>query len=311
MLPAIAMCIVTKCRRLGWGIEKSEEFAVYTVGDSREVSWVVKEIGVVFVDDDEASGVVVEDEAFVGFVEPFQIVEMNTLLIVASTLLDVAHQMGYRGAQVYHKVGLVRQGYHELEELHVGVEVAVGHIALGVVVGGKYIDALKDGAILYDGRIGALELEHIAEALFEEIDFHRERPSSDVLVVVFEIRVVGHGLKLRCPAIMVGQHLCQCGLATAYVACYNDVHIGNKFCERCWCKVSCLARPYGYLFIRVGRQIWLRRQHLICWGGERGFTLRVFFCAVAQQIGGCYGDTTPAVLADVAEGVEGILRLAE
>ena len=188
----------------------------------------MEEVGVVLVDNDEAAGVVLEDETLVGLVETFEVLQLYDLLIVPATLLDVADEMRHGGAEIYHQVGLVGEGYHQLEEFHIGLEVTVGHIALGVVVGGEDIHALKDGAVLNDGAASLLEVEHIAEALFEEIDFHREGPSGDVLVIVFEIGVVRHSLELRRPLVVVGEHLRQGGLAAAYVSCYDDVHIKKR-----------------------------------------------------------------------------------
>ena len=47
----------------------------------------------------------------------------------------------------------------------------------------------------------------------------------DVGIIVGQIRVFGHGLELGCPAVVVGKHSRERGLAAAYVSCDGDMHV--------------------------------------------------------------------------------------
>ena len=72
--------------------------------------------------------------------------------------------------------------------------------------------------------VGTRDIEQVAESLLEEIDLECKRPPWDVLVVVFEIWVELHGLKLRCPPIVSGEHRGERGFPTTYISCYSYMH---------------------------------------------------------------------------------------
>ncbi len=74
------------------------------------------------------------------------------------------------------------------------------------------------------------DFQDILETLGQEIHLQIKRPSLDVLVVIFEVRIEGNCFILRHPTIMFSQHPRQRGLAASYISCYTYVH-KNTFVE--------------------------------------------------------------------------------
>ena len=132
-----------------------------------------------------------------------------------------------RALEIDEQVGQFDHLHHHVEQVHVGVEIALGKIAHRHVVGHEHIDALEDGAVLDDGLGTAGDLHHVLETLGEEVHLEVERPALDVLVIVFEEGIVGHGLVFRGPSIVLGEHAGEGGLAAADVAGDSDMHQGN------------------------------------------------------------------------------------
>ena len=126
---------------------------------------IVLEVEIVFVYDHHASSVFVVDEIIVALVQVPEIFQLHLLLIVASALLDVAHEVGHRCAQINHEVGVVHHLQHLFEKLHVGVVVTIGEIAHSLVVLHEHIYTLEDATVLHNGVGGTLYVDEIAEAL--------------------------------------------------------------------------------------------------------------------------------------------------
>ena len=171
-----------------------------------------------------------EDEVVVAFVQSAEVFQRDGLLVVASPFLDVCHEVRERRLQIDHQLGIAHRLGHLLEQLHVGFEVAVGEVALLLVVGGEDIDPFVDAAVLDDGVRGAGNLQQVAEPLFEEVDLQCERPSRDVLIIVFKVRVIVDSLEAGLPSVMLGEHSGERCLAAPDISSYCDVHIDCSDC---------------------------------------------------------------------------------
>ena len=145
------------CQLLIVNWKQSEQFRIHSVNDLSEVARAVFEVHFVDIDHKEATLVFLEDELVVSAVEVLEIVERHLLLVVASAALDVLYQMRHRCAQINHQFGQSSQLEHLMEQVHVGLEVAVRKVAHRVVIGGEHIDALEDGAVLDDGTSGVAD----------------------------------------------------------------------------------------------------------------------------------------------------------
>jgi hypothetical protein len=67
----------------------------------------------------------------------------------------------------------------------------------------------------------------------------------DVAVVVLQIRVVVHGLKAWLPAVVLGKHACQRGLAAPDISCYRNMHVLK------YKKIKCYALSYTTFMRRL------------------------------------------------------------
>ena len=204
--------------------EEGEQGRIYLVNDLCEVIRTVLEIKVVNVYGQDASAVFLVDEILVEMVEVAEVVDGHGLLIVAPPFLNVGHEMRHGCTQVDHQVGIAQDVGHLLKEFHVGLEVPVGEIAHLMVVGGEDVHALVDAPVLDDILVGMSEFQQVLEALLEEVNLKVEGPSRYVFVVVFEVRVIVHGLKLCCPAIVLCEHIGEGGLTASNVSGDDDVH---------------------------------------------------------------------------------------
>ena len=135
--------------------------------------------------------------------------------------------MGYGSPQVNHQVGQTHDLHHLLEQLHIGVEVAVAQIAHRLVGGREHIDALEYRAVLDDRMLCLVDVEQVLEPLFQEVHFHGERPPWNVFIVVFQIGVIVDGLEAGLPSVVFGQHPGERRLSASNISCYSDVHIGE------------------------------------------------------------------------------------
>ena len=204
-------------------MEKAIQLGVDTVRDKGEIFGPVLEIQIVGVDYQKPS-LVGGNPVLVLTVKAFKVLETHTLLVVAAPFLDLAYKMGHTGAKVNQKVGKLDHRHHHLEKEHIGVIVPLGQVPHFEIVAHENVHALEYGPVLNDDPFRAPDFEHILEAHRKEIGLQIVGPAGNVLVVVFKIRVVCHGLVLWSPAVMGGKEPCQGGLAAAYVACYSYVH---------------------------------------------------------------------------------------
>ena len=169
--------------------------------------------------------VLVEDEVLVSAVEVAQVVQRHRLLVVASAFLDVLHEMWHRSAQINHQVWQACHARHQFEEFHICLEITVGQVSHVFVVGREHINALEYGAVLDYCLLRLCDSEQVAEPLLEEEHLQCEAPSGDVLIVVLQIRIIGHRLEMRLPAKLFSQHFRECSLSASYVSCNCYVHI--------------------------------------------------------------------------------------
>ena len=139
---------------LGWickrdCLEQTVELGVDLVGDGGEVFRTVLVVEVVcFYDEDFAF--VVGDPLLVAVVEVAEVFDADAFLVLTAALLDLCHQGRDGGLEVDQEVWLADHGHHEVEQVHVGVEVSVGEVAHGLVVGNEDVYAFKDGPVLDD-----------------------------------------------------------------------------------------------------------------------------------------------------------------
>ena len=77
-------------------------------------------------------------------VEASQVVERHLTFVVASTLLNVAYEVGDVGPQVDHQVGEFGHGHHLFEEVEIGLVVARRKGSRLVVAGREDMDTFED-----------------------------------------------------------------------------------------------------------------------------------------------------------------------
>ena len=130
-------------------LEQTVELGVDLVGDGGEVFGTVLVVEVVGFDDEDFA-FVVGDPLLVAVVEVAEVLDADAFLVLAAALLDLCHQGRDGGLEVDQQVWLADHGHHQVEELHVGVEVPVGKISHGLVVGHEDMHTLKDGPVLDD-----------------------------------------------------------------------------------------------------------------------------------------------------------------
>ena len=99
--------------------------------------------------DDEDLAFVVGDPLLVAVVEVAEVLDADALFVVASALLDLRHEGRDGGPQVDEEIRLADHRHHEVEEVHVGVEVPVGEVAHGLVVCHEDVHSFKDGPVVY------------------------------------------------------------------------------------------------------------------------------------------------------------------
>ena len=203
--------------------EETEELGIDMIGDPTEVLGVVAKLDMVAINDEQVA-LVVLDPVLVLVVKSLEVVELDLLLIAAGTLLDLRHERRHGGTHIDEQVGHLDERGHEVEQVLIVVEVAIGHESLVVEVGRKDAGILVNSTILDDVLVGLVDLHNVLEALVEEIDLEVERPACHVGIEIRQIRIVLHALEARLPAIMFGQHVGQRCLTTADITCYCNMH---------------------------------------------------------------------------------------
>lgn len=125
---------------------------------------------------------------------------------------------------IYKEVGQLDETHHEVEEVGIVGEVAVAHQSHVVEVGSEDACVLEDRAVLDDGLLRLGDGHDIAKPLVEEIDLEIERPPLHVSIVVFEVRIVVHGLVVGSPSVAFGQQSGEGGLSRTNVSGDSNVH---------------------------------------------------------------------------------------
>ncbi len=169
--------------------------------------------------------VVAGNPLFVALVQAREVVDSDAAFIFPAPLLDLGHKIRDGGFKVDEQVGLADQRHHQVEEVRVVLEIPCAHKAHVVKVRGEDAGVLVDCPVLDDDIAAPGDVHDILEPLVQEINLKIERPTLHVGVEIGKIRVEVNRFELGRPAVMGRQHLCQGGLAAAYVACYRNVHI--------------------------------------------------------------------------------------
>ena len=133
---------------------------------------------------------VVPDPVFIAFVKACDIVDADALLVLASSLLDLAHEVRYRASEVDQKVRRVYKRHHQVEEVRVVFEVSCAHQSHAVEVRREDARVLVDCAVLDDHFVELGDVDYVLEALVQEVYLEVERPSFHILVEVCKIRVI-------------------------------------------------------------------------------------------------------------------------
>ena len=153
--------------------EEAEELGIDMIGDPTEVVGVVAKLDMVAIDDEQVA-LVVLDPVLVLVVKSLEVVELDLLLIATGTLLNLRHERRHGGTHIDEQVGHLDERGHEVEQVLIVVEVAIGHESLVVEVGRKDAGILVDSTILDDVLIGLADLDHVFETLVKEIDLQIE-----------------------------------------------------------------------------------------------------------------------------------------
>lgn len=112
---------------------------------------------------------VVLDPVFISLVETCDVVDADALLILAATLLDLAHEVRDRALEVDQEVRRVHQGHHQVEEVRIVLEVSCAHEAHAVEVRREDARVLIDRTVLDDHLVKLRDVDDILEALVEEV----------------------------------------------------------------------------------------------------------------------------------------------
>jgi O-acetyl-ADP-ribose deacetylase (regulator of RNase III) len=83
-------------------------------------------------------------------------------------------------------------------------------------------------AVLNDDILRLGNLYHFLETFIQEIHLQVKRPARHVGIEVGQIGVVVDGFETRRPSVTMRQEFGKCGLATAYVSSYCDMHNDEK-----------------------------------------------------------------------------------
>ena len=123
----------------------------------------------------------------------------------------------------------MHQGSHNVEKIHVGLIIALREIAHGIVIRHEYINAFIERPVLDDHLVALGNLDQILEPLSKEIGLKVIRPSRNIFIIIFQVRIICDRLESRCPAIMLGQHPGKRGLPTADISSNTNMHINEYY----------------------------------------------------------------------------------
>ena len=89
------------------------------------------------------------DPILIMTVQPLKVVQLDALLVITASFLDLGHQVRHTAAQVDQQVRRTYHGHHQIEELHVGIVIAPAEIALLEIVRNEDMYTFKKGAVLH------------------------------------------------------------------------------------------------------------------------------------------------------------------
>ena len=161
---------------------------------------------------------------FVLLVQAREVALVDIHLVIAGAPLDLRHQSRDARPQIYQHVGTGYEIGRQVEDLHVGGEVARGHKPHLVQIGGEDVGILVNGAILKD--IGVACRQHIQRLLntaAEKRYLKLERPTAHVVIEIADIRVIGL-LEIGFGPVMSGQNIGKGRLAAPDIACNSYIH---------------------------------------------------------------------------------------
>ncbi len=126
--------------------------------------------------------------------------------------------------EVDQQVGLWNEVGHQVEDLHVGAEVARRHEPHAVEVVGEDVRILVHGAVLEDDlRILRQHVHRLPYPAAEERNLQIERPAIHILVEIADVGVV-RILQVGLRAVASGEDLRERRPAAADISCYCYIH---------------------------------------------------------------------------------------
>ena len=130
--------------------EESKEQIVDLVNYQFQVHGTMQVVEFVDIDGKHLSGIFLIDEFFVEVVQSLEVFDLDGLLVLASSLLDVLNQVRDVGSKVNHQVGHMELRLHLFEKFHKSFVVAVAQLPHSFVIGHEDVYTLIDAAVLYN-----------------------------------------------------------------------------------------------------------------------------------------------------------------
>ena len=118
---------------------------------------------------DENLALIVADPLLVSFVKVAQILDADALLVVTAAFLNLGNKGRYRGFEINQQIRLPNHRHHKIEQMHIGLEVAVRKVAHSLVVGNEDMNTFKNGPVLDDDLVRLCNLQQILETLCQEV----------------------------------------------------------------------------------------------------------------------------------------------
>ena len=132
--------------------KQAEELSIYQVSNLSEVFRILSELQIITIDDDKAAFIIL-DPILITLVQTLEVIDADTLLEIAATLLDMLHERRNAALDIYHQVWEFHQTDHQIEEIGIVLEIPVAHHTDIMKIRRKDTRILKDGSILYDGLL--------------------------------------------------------------------------------------------------------------------------------------------------------------
>lgn len=211
--------------------KKPMQFSIHHVYHFAEVFHVPVKINFIGIDNEQLAFIVARNPIFVALVEAFEIIQTHVALVVAAARLYMRYQGGDARPEVDEQIGRLHLRGHGAKQIEVVIEVAGGHEAHVVQVGGKDVGVFKDGAILNDGALALQDFENLPVTAVEEVNLKIERPAMHVVVEIAEVGIVLGAFVMHLPAELPAQLCAKSGFAGANVSGNGDVlNLGMSRC---------------------------------------------------------------------------------